>query len=264
MTDLALQPAPFRRPAPPTWRLVVVDAFDVTPRMRRVRLVGDDMDAFAWRPGQDLKLLIPQSGAEPARRHYTIRGWDAAEQRLEIDVVLHGDGPGARWGRTARLGDEIEAQGPRGRTVLNMAADWHLFVGDETALPAIMAMAEALPAGASATAVIEVQDRGERQTPLTRARLDIEWFHRGGPPAARSPQLVERMALYRLKPGLGQAYVIGETAMVRAVRQGLIARGQPRERICAEGYWRPGRVGGHDHVFDAEDAAGAVLRRLAR
>ena len=40
MNDFA-PPAAFRRPPLPRWPLTVVDAFDVTPRMRRVRLVGE-------------------------------------------------------------------------------------------------------------------------------------------------------------------------------------------------------------------------------
>jgi hypothetical protein len=39
---------------------------------------------------------------------------------------------------------------------------------------------------------------------------------------------------------------------VRAQRQGLLARGLTKDRIAAEGYWRPGRVGGHDHVNEPD------------
>ena len=39
---------------------------------------------------------------------------------------------------------------------------------------------------------------------------------------------------------------------MRAQRQGLIARGLPKTQIAAEGYWRPGRVGGHDHVVEPD------------
>jgi NADPH-dependent ferric siderophore reductase len=270
MTEFASPPpAPSRRQPMRTWQLTVVDAFDVTPRMRRVPLVGEAMDDFAWKAGQDLVLNVPLKGGsgaagETVRRHYTIRSYDAAEQRLEIDFVLHGEGPAARWAQTCELGDEIQAAGPRGRTVLREGVDWHLFVGDETCLPGIVAMLEALPAGARATAIIEVWDKDERQTPLSRADLQVEWFHRNGPAQPGSPLLIDRLNLFAPPPGSGAAYVIGETSTVRAVRQGLIAKGFPRDRIAAEGYWRPGRVGGHDHVFDAQDIPGEVLRRLVR
>jgi NADPH-dependent ferric siderophore reductase len=265
MTELASPPpAPSRRAPLRAWPLTVVDAWDVTPRMRRVRLIGETMDDFTWRPGQDLVLMIPVPSGEAVRRHYTIRSYDAPEQRLEIDFVLHGDGPAANWAQYCELGDEIEAHGPRGRTVLNESADWHLFVGDETCIPAIAAMAEALPPRARATAIIETWDKAERQTPKASANLDIEWFHRDGPAQPSSQRLIDRLNLFAPPPGRGQAYVIGETSTVRAIRQGLIARGFARERIAAEGYWRPGRIGGHDHVFDPQDIPGEVIRRLVR
>jgi len=66
---------------------------------------------------------------------------------LTLDIVLHGDGPGERWVRSARPGDKIEGIGPRGKITTSAAADWHLFIGDESALPAMFAMTEALPPG---------------------------------------------------------------------------------------------------------------------
>jgi NADPH-dependent ferric siderophore reductase len=53
-----------------------------------------------------------------------------------------------------------------------------------------------------------------------------------------------------LPHGRGHAILIGETSNVRKQRQNLISRGLTREQIASEGYWRPGRIGGHDHVED--------------
>lgn len=264
MNDLSKTPATFAsRPGQRLWPLTVVDAFNVTPRMRRVRVVSD-LDGFTYMPGQSLVLSLPQVGGEAALRHYTIRAYDPVEQRLDIDFVLHGDSPATNWVRAAKFGDQITAQGPRGHAVVNHAADWHLFVGDETCLPAILAMVESLPAGARAFAIVEVHDADERQDVNSAAHVDAEWFHRDGPARPSSPMLIERLSLFAFPPGVGQAYIIGETSTVRAIRQDLIARGFPRERIAAEGYWRPGRVGRHDHVFDAEDIPGAIVRRFKR
>ena len=76
------------------------------------------------------------------KRRYTIRHARPDAGELDLDVLLHGDGPGSRWGATAADGDEIAFQGPRGKLVLT-DADWHLLCGDESALPAIAAIAEA-------------------------------------------------------------------------------------------------------------------------
>ncbi|HXQ47654.1 MAG TPA: siderophore-interacting protein, partial [Caulobacteraceae bacterium] len=124
----------------PTWRLVVEAGLQITPGVRRLRFSGQGLDAMAWTPGQDLVLNLPTA----PRRHYTIRA--LRDGVLDIDFVLHGHGPAAAWGRDALPGAEIEAVGPRGRTRLAAQADWHLFVGDETCVPAIFAMLEVLPA----------------------------------------------------------------------------------------------------------------------
>jgi NADPH-dependent ferric siderophore reductase len=253
------QPLPFSiRPPRPTWTLTVVGAEDVTPRMRRISFVGA-LDAFQHRPGQDLVLNLPGPRGAAVRRHYTIRRFDRAEARLEIDFVLHGSSPAPNWARAAKLGDEITAEGPRGRTSVQGQADWRLFTGDETALPGIAAMIESLPAGERAFAFIEVASREDEQPIVTAADLTILWLHRLAPPRAASPLLIEGLGAFELPPGVGQACVIGETATVRAQRQGLIARGMAKTQIAAEGYWRPGRVGGHDHIVEPD----MVFARMA-
>jgi NADPH-dependent ferric siderophore reductase len=256
------RPAVFRRPLT-RWPLTVVGAADVTPRMRRVSLVGETLESFEFRPGQDLVLSLP-SDAGPVRRHYTIRRFDRAEGRLEIDFVLHGRSPATTWAKDAAIGDEITAEGPRGRTSVRGHADWRLFTGDETALPGIAAMIESLPAGEHAIAFIEVAGPEEEQPIETAAGLDLTWLHRNGPPRAPSLGLMQALTTFQLPPGVGQACVIGETSTVRAQRQGLIARCLAKEQIAAEGYWRPGRVGGHDHIIEpAEAIAGFVRRRFS-
>jgi NADPH-dependent ferric siderophore reductase len=225
----------------PTWRLVVEDAVQITPGVRRLSFSGPGLDAMDWRPGQDLVLNLPTA----SRRHYTIRALH--EGVLDIDFVLHGHGPAAAWGGDAQPGAAIEAVGPRGRTRLAEHADWHLFVGDETCMPAIFAMVETLPAGARAFAFLEVGSPAERQDLATAADLTLEWVLRDGP-ARPNSLLLDRLRAFQPPAGDGHACVIGETSGVRAQRHFLLEQGWPRERITAEGYWRPGREGGHDHV----------------
>src|SRR5438477_4137631 len=87
------------------WPMTVVDAFYVTPRKRRVRLVSE-FDGFAYRPGQSLVLLLPQADGAAALRHYAVRDFDAVEQRLDVDFLLRGDGPATQWVRDAALGHQ--------------------------------------------------------------------------------------------------------------------------------------------------------------
>ena len=240
------------RPPMPEWTLRVADVIDLTPHMRRILFTGP-LDGFKHLTGQDLVLLMDTGGDEPGRRHYTIR--DFKDGRLSIDFVLHGhNGPAERWAVAAKPGDQLQARGPRGRTVIRPDADWHVFVGDETCLPGIAAMIESLPERAQATAFIEVAQEADRQEIHARCRLDLNWLVRHGPAVPASPRLIERLSLFAPPPGRGQAYVIGETSTVQAQRRGLLARGLGKDQISAEGYWRPGRLGGHDHIFDMDGA----------
>jgi NADPH-dependent ferric siderophore reductase len=233
-----------------TWSLTVVGAQDVAPRMRRVQFTGPELAEFSPRPGQEIILLLPQQSDEPLRRHYTIRHFDPAQKLLDVDFVLHGDSPAVRWAGSAQKGDALNVMGPRGRITMVPEAAWHLFAGDDTALPAIFSMVQALSAQAKVQVFLEVGDESDRQALDGGANATLEWLYRRGTRSDESLLLIERVAAFPLPDGAGHAYVLGETRKVRALRQELIARGLDREQISAEGYWRPGRVGGHDHILD--------------
>jgi NADPH-dependent ferric siderophore reductase len=214
--------------------------------MMRVRFSGPDLNELEWKRGQDLVLEIAEAGGI-ARRHYTIRHHDPVARLLDIDFVLHGSSPAGRWVANAKPGDELIAVGPRGHTYLREAG-WHLFVGDETCIPGIFAMLEGLPAGAVAHAILETGGSEDQLLPDANAAFTLEWVSRNGAPPGPSRLLYERVERFAFPKGRGHAYVIGETGNVRAIRHRLIERGLAKDQIAAEGYWRTGRVGGHDHV----------------
>jgi NADPH-dependent ferric siderophore reductase len=243
-----MDPEMFRKRFNRAWRLEVVDAFDVSPRMRRVLYTAPDMGELNYKPGQEIIMMLPTE-AGPERRHYTIRSIDRDTGRLAVDFVLHGDSPAGRYCREAKPGDALTVLGPRGRHVIRDGADWRLFVGDESAIPAIFGMLEILPAGAKATAIIEIGSETDKQPLETAAEVELIWVMRDAP-AGQSKVLAQAAEAFEFPQGEGHAYTLGETSIIRQVRQGLIARGLPKQNISAEGYWRPGRVGGHEHVDD--------------
>ncbi len=114
-TDLS--PRPDGATAPPPRRPRVMRRVWVTrverlsPRMVRVTFTGDDLHAFAWNgPAAHIKLIFPEDGqAEPAMpqpdgprptriRTYTPRRFDPTVPELDVEFVLHGDGPASSWG----------------------------------------------------------------------------------------------------------------------------------------------------------------------
>jgi NADPH-dependent ferric siderophore reductase len=225
------------------YALEVVSAQPLTPGMRRLELTGPTLGELDHRPGQDLMLRIPTPGAaRPANRRYTIRALDALQPLLTIDAVIHGEGPGSRWFATAQPGDRIDAIGPRGTIVPVTGVDWHLFVGDESALPAMLVMAESLGAGDRAIVLAEVADASEEQPTSACSILDLHWLHRGEAEPGRSDLLVDALSSLVLPDGPGHAYLAGEAHAVAAMRRVLAERGLPPDAVSAKSYWTRGRA----------------------
>ncbi|MDT4905968.1 MAG: hypothetical protein QOH52_3984 [Pseudonocardiales bacterium] len=224
----------------PTHPAKVVAAVDLTPRMRRITLRAESMRGIELRPAQDVELLLREPSGRRVKRRYTIRHARPDAGELDLDVLLHGSGPGSHWGATARPGDEVEFQGPRGKLELR-PAPWHLLVGDESALPAIAAISAALPVDEPALALIEVGDDSDH-LPVDHA--DVHWLHRGTA-SAGGPDLLaaalEDLDLAGLAGLPGRGYLMGESRAMVALRAVLEGRGIAHDAIFVKGYWNVGR-----------------------
>ncbi len=223
-------------------QLEVVDSAPLSPGMQRLVLTAPELAGLQYQPGQDMMLMVAVDGDRPVRRRYTIRALDHARQLLTLDVVRHAGGPGERWVAAARPGDRIEGIGPRGKIFLAEAVDWHLFVGDDSALPAFLAMTGALPVGARALVILEVPGPGSEQDLVTAADAQVTWLYRDGGPAGDPAALVATAAAVALPPGRGHAYLAGEATVVLRLRETLGARGLAPEQISPKAYWGRGRA----------------------
>jgi NADPH-dependent ferric siderophore reductase len=225
------------------WDLEVTSAVALTPTMRRIRCTAPGLAGLSYRPGQDLMLAVPAAGAS-FRRRYTIRAFDPAAPSVDIDVVLHGDGPAAAWAASVQPGGRIEAIGPRGKVTVDADADWHLFAGDDSAVPASLAMAESLPDPDRALVVLEVDGHEDQQQAYTAdgREIAVRWLHRAGADPASATNLVAALETIDLPGGHGHAYLAGELRAVAVMRAALLGRGLTPERISAKPYWRAGRA----------------------
>ena len=229
----------------------------ITPRMVRVTLAGAELAGFAGEgPDRRIKMFFPVPGQDrpavpratsggpvwpageprPVIRTYTVRRFDAGVGELDVDFVLHeGHGPAAAWAREASPGSWVGVSEPGGRYEPDPAADYHVVIGDETALPAVATVLDALPAGVPAIAFLEVADAGEEQQLPGAAR--VQWVHRGDREPGRP--LSEVVQVAQFPAGTGQAWLSGESACVRDLRKHLLDdRGLDRRRVYATGYWR--------------------------
>ncbi|MBV9163749.1 MAG: siderophore-interacting protein [Pseudonocardiales bacterium] len=220
----------------------VAAAQQLTPRMMRIRLVDERLNGLAAVPGQTLKVYVPDLVCgRLVSRDYTVRdyrGHGDAKPSLDIDFVLHGEGPAATWARRVRPGETLEFIGPSGRYRPDPHADWHLFAGDETALPAIQAYAAMLPADACALLYLEVADAAEQQLIPGVARPIVCWLHRGDREPGTSTVLDDALHAVRLPPGQGRIWIAGHTPTVRRIRTYLLnERGVDRRALYVKGFW---------------------------
>jgi NADPH-dependent ferric siderophore reductase len=256
MTDTIDPRAPLRVRHETRMRLLEVATItDITPRMRRFRLEGDmagfaslghadHIKAFFFADGVEPFLApIGPNGAQwpgerPQMRDYTPRDWDVDAGWIDLDFVLHGDGPASSWAANARIGSKLVIGGPRGSLVIPAAYDWYLLAGDETALPALGRRIEELPAGARVLAIIEVADKAEEQAFTTAADLSLTWLHRNGAPAGTTSLILDAIRGMAFPQGAAYAYLAGESTMSKAVRAHLTdERGFNPEYVKAAGYW---------------------------
>ncbi len=233
-----------RLPGVERWELELVARELLTPSMVRLWLSGQGLATLRHRPGQDLMFAVPAGVGGHFRRRYTIRRLDRAAGAVAVDVFLHGDaeGPGAAWASAASTGDRVEALGPRGKVVVDEVAEWHLFAGDDAALPAVFTMVESLPAGATALVILEVGGHDDEQDLSLPggAGQRLDWLHRHDRRPGEGAALAEAVAALPLPPGRGHAYLAGELAAVASMRTALAERGLQPPQISAKAYWRRG------------------------
>jgi NADPH-dependent ferric siderophore reductase len=206
--------------------------------MRRILLSGPALADFTYQPGQDVMLVLG-GGERPLCRRYTIRGFDSAARTLELNIVAHGvHGPGADWAASTQVGDRINGVGPRGKIFLNPDAEWHLFLGDESAAPGSLHMLEVLPRDVPGQAILEVASPEDE---LLSSADGLTWLYRGDVPAIQSTMLVDAMAAADLPEGRGHVYIAGEVQVVNAIVKAALARGLEPTQLSPKAYWGRGK-----------------------
>ena len=238
-------------------------------------------------------LALPAE-SRGAMRTYTVRALRPAghrdnrgtEAEIDIDFVLHlrtengklAGGPATVWAARAKAGDELLLLGPNaglcgpdygGIEFRPGSAKRILLAGDETAAPAICSILEALPAGITGHALIEVPDTGDIQGSSTRSGVSVQWLPRGSHPhgellAAAVRDVVAIPAAGAVMPGADPedvdvdtqilwetatvstqpfyAWLAGEAEMIKGMRRYLVREaGMDRKQVAFMGYWRRGK-----------------------
>lgn len=206
----------------------------LSPGFVRVTLHGASVACMATHaPDQRVKLFFPlgdgampalpdgddwyaryramPADTRPAMRTYTIRALRPTEYEVDVDFVLHGDsGPASAWATRADVGDPLLMLAPD--AAFDGAPDgfeWRpparlrqvLLAGDETVLPAIAGVLEALadqPDPPRVVALLEVPDAADRFDLLAPRDAALHWLPRAAKGATHGARL--QSALRQLMP----------------------------------------------------------------
>ncbi len=242
----------------------------LTPHMVRITLTGDALPGFRSDAPDDgirlyfppdptdfscvptvdgAKLVWPDDEAKPPSREYSGRRYDPVANELDIDFVVHGEGPASTWAANAVPGHYLGVSGPRRSRVIAGDVDWYLLVGDESGFPSISRRIEELPAGASVIAVLEVLNAEEEQPIKSDVDLQLTWVHRDEAGPGQHDLLAGAIRKLHIYSDNVFVWAAGEASEMRAVRRHLLQeRGISLERMRVTGYWKRATANWDHHL----------------
>jgi NADPH-dependent ferric siderophore reductase len=254
------------RREPPAFRRVEVRRVErVSPRMVRVTLTGTELAGFTVeQPAASVRVLLPSSGAadlvvpswngnefllpdggRPTIRTFTPWRVDPEALELDVGIVVHGGGVASDWAVSAEPGRPAAISGPgRGYTV-DRHAPAYLVAGDETAIPAITQVLDAIPDKTPVQVRIEVAHADGRVALPAHPGATVEWCDL--PSGARPGDALGVAVRHVDLPDSARVWAAGEAAAVQRIRRHLFDdRGLPRTQTSVRGYWKHGRAGDGD------------------
>lgn len=209
-----------------------------------ITFAGQELAGFVSASFDDhIKFIFDDAGTE-VRRDYTPTHYNAEKQQLTLQFALHDAGKATSWAKQAKIGDSATIAGPRGSVIMPLDVNWHLLVGDSTAIPAIERRLAELPSTATAFAVILVSDSTAQRTFAAPANSHIHWCY-------SEPQLLQTLAALNLPATEGFSWGGGEASLMQQVKQVLINQlQQPKSSLRIGAYWRAGEADFHKDLTD--------------
>jgi NADPH-dependent ferric siderophore reductase len=248
-----------RRQPPPFRRVAVGRTADLTPHLRRITFVGDQLQGLVIdEPAASVRLLLPSRGTDelvmpewngnefllpdgrrPLIRTFTPRSLREDPPELDLDIVLHGEEGASGWAIGARPGDPAAISGPGRGYEIDPDAEPLLLLGDETAVPAIAQLLETVPARTPVVVHVEVARPDARLDLPEHPNASITWHDAAGPAGTA---LLEAVAARRIGER-ARVWAAGEASVVQRLRKHLADRGVDRSHTAVRGYWKAGRAG---------------------
>jgi NADPH-dependent ferric siderophore reductase len=235
----------------------------LSPAMRRVTFTGPELAGFLpVLPASYLKLIFPEPGqTEPSRplpdaprptamRTFTPRAMRPDVLEVDVDFVLHGDGPASAWAAQAQVGQVLFLMGPGTGYAVDTAARNHLLLVDGSALPAAETILAVLPADARVTVLAEVISAAEQRALSSAAQVTVQWLPRGTDHRTAGQPLAQALRGLPTLNADTHIYLACEAAAMRRIHQLLTTElGVDGSQIVGRGYWKLDTVNHPDHDY---------------
>jgi NADPH-dependent ferric siderophore reductase len=264
----------YRRPAQRRMLALTVLAQErISPHFVSVTVGGDDFRhleqsgydqfgrLFFGPPGQTETTLptsdkwMRQYALLPARRRprtrmYSIRRFRPEISAFDIEVAVHeetGGGPpapGTAWALAARPGDRVAFLDEGYCYQPTASATWQLLVGDESALPAILAILDSAGPTLPTEVFVEVPTSEDiRHETTVPAGTTMHWLPRNDRDRKPGTLALPAVRNATLPEGPSYTWTAGESSLPTGLRRHLVTdRGVPKSDIAFVGYWKQGHA----------------------
>ena len=232
-------------------RLTVVERASLSPHLLRLWCASDDAeirgavfddrltlgfpdpDTGAFKPPELKNGRVHWPFNHGVRREYTIAA--LREDALAIDFYLHEAGVAAAWAQEAQIGATVWAAGPKSDTQVPTSTNFHILLGDETALPAIARRLAELDSTAQGAVAIEIADRDDERELLKPEGISLTWLHRVTLPSPGLGDFLNQLSL----PSTGvYLWAAGEKGSMKPIRIWAREHHFDRSNCNISGYWR--------------------------
>ena len=220
----------------------VTSSRELSSCVREIRLHGN-ATVVGGVAGNDVMIRLFDENGRAIRRRYSVRDVDEVNDDLVLWVTTDHEGPGVRWALEAGVGEPVDVVGPRGKIPVNPLADWHLFVGDVSALGAFYRMAQSIEVPGRAIFIVEIDHPDDALTAPFDEGLGVTgiFVNRDGRNLDDPAGLLSGLATFAFPPDVGHAYLFGEFHVMRVLESALRDRGLSPEAISHKSFWRVGR-----------------------
>ncbi|MCR3725254.1 NADPH-dependent ferric siderophore reductase [Streptomyces umbrinus] len=213
----------------------------------------DDDAAKVFLPSSErwiLQLTLQGGKQRPRVRTYSIRRFQPEASAFDIEISLHevdtasAAAPGTRWALAAEPGTEVAFLDEGHSYAPDPGAAWQLLVGDESALPAILAILEQSAANLPAEVFLEVPSpediRSDIQAPPGSI---VHWLPRTDADTKPGALALDAVKQARLPEGRFYTFTAGESSLATGIRRHLVGeRGVVKSDISFRGYYSHGRA----------------------